>query len=285
MIKTKDIYPDLLIILIWIMITLVFVTSHGLENSPIRTVFGIPMVLFIPGYVLVASLFPARGDLDNIERMALSVGMSIAIVPLLGLLLSFTVGIRLASVVATIVIYSTFLIVVAIYRRKKLSKEERFSIEPYKIYRIIVDGIKPKGRIDAVLSVILISTIVATTCVVYYVIESPKLGEKFTEFYVLDENGKADNYTTNLKLGNPATYIVGISNNEHESTNYTLQVLLDKRVLTSKEIFNGHGETWEDRIIVEPDREGADLMLEFLLFKGGDTTVPYRSLHLWVNST
>ena len=285
MVRTKNTYSDLLIILIWITITLIFITNHELENSPIRTILGIPMVIFIPGYVLVASLFPRKGDLGNVERIALGIGMSIAIVPLLGLLLSFTIGIRLISVVAIIMIYSIFLIIITIYRRKKLSKEERFSVEPYKIYRTIVDGIKPKSTIDVILTVILISTVIAATYTTYYVITSPKMGEKFTEFYVLGENGKAINYTTDLKLGSPATYMVGISNHEHESTNYTLQILLDKQVLTSKEIFNTHNETWEDRITVEPDRKGTNLMLEFWLFKGNDITNPYRSLHLWVNST
>jgi len=45
------------------------------------------LVLFLPGYTLIATLFPRKDDLDGIERVALSFGLSIAITPLLGLAL------------------------------------------------------------------------------------------------------------------------------------------------------------------------------------------------------
>jgi len=64
---------------------------------------AILLVLFVPGYVLVAALFPRNGDIDWIERVALAFGLSIAVVPLLGLLLNFTpFGIRPVPVFATI---------------------------------------------------------------------------------------------------------------------------------------------------------------------------------------
>src|SRR5881396_2012584 len=74
---------------------------------------AILLVLFVPGYVLTAALFPASYDpakleIDWIERIALSFGLSIAIVPLLGLLLTFTpFGIRFTPIVATIAIFTT----------------------------------------------------------------------------------------------------------------------------------------------------------------------------------
>jgi uncharacterized membrane protein len=53
-------------------------------------------VLFFPGYVFITALFPEKKELDNLERLALSLGLSIAIVPLIGLLLNYTPwGIRL----------------------------------------------------------------------------------------------------------------------------------------------------------------------------------------------
>ncbi|HEX4841651.1 MAG TPA: DUF1616 domain-containing protein, partial [bacterium] len=59
-------------------------------NNPARIVLGLPFVLFFPGYVLIAALYPRRSDLDGVERVALSLGLSLAVVPLIGLVLNYT---------------------------------------------------------------------------------------------------------------------------------------------------------------------------------------------------
>ena len=48
----------LLIVLVWTVLTLIFILTPVLKDTYIRTLLGIPMVLFIPGYVLIAVLFP-----------------------------------------------------------------------------------------------------------------------------------------------------------------------------------------------------------------------------------
>src|SRR5437879_3270206 len=62
---------------------------------------AILLVLLIPGYVLVAALFPSQKEVTWIERILLSIALSTAIIPLLGLAVNFTPwGFRLATVVA-----------------------------------------------------------------------------------------------------------------------------------------------------------------------------------------
>ena len=85
----------------------------------VRNVLGIIFVLFLPGYTFIKALFPATlpfktssENLDNIERIALSIGMSLALVPIVGLILNYTPwGIRLTpvtlSLLALTVICST----------------------------------------------------------------------------------------------------------------------------------------------------------------------------------
>ena len=60
------------------------------ETLPLRVVLALPLMLFIPGYCVIAALFPKDGDINLIERFVLSFGLSIAIVPLIGLGLNFT---------------------------------------------------------------------------------------------------------------------------------------------------------------------------------------------------
>jgi uncharacterized membrane protein len=89
-----------------------------------RWILGSVFVLFIPGYVTVEALFPKGRDLDAIERFALSVGLSLALVPLIGLLLNYTPwGIRLTPIVISLTIFTLGISLAAFGRRYRLSAE------------------------------------------------------------------------------------------------------------------------------------------------------------------
>jgi len=67
-----------------------------------RMVLGTFFVLLMPGYTLVRALFPARKP-DTVERIGLSIGMSIALVSLDAFILNFTPWkITLSSIVWTL---------------------------------------------------------------------------------------------------------------------------------------------------------------------------------------
>lgn len=285
--KIRNIPSDLLITSVWTVITFIFVITPALQNSIIRTILGIPMVLFIPGYVLIAALFPKKDDLDSIERIALSFGLSIATVPLLGLALNYTpFGIRLIPILITLSIYTITMTIVAIYRRNVLSEDVQFSIRFDKIYEVVNNEINaPKSKVDRILSVILIFSIIFAIGMLYYVITVPKIGEKFTEFYILGPSGRADNYSTQLKVGSSTILLTGVVNHEYSPVNYTVQIVLNNDILTSKKLTLNNNETWEKNITFMPNKEGNDMKLELLLFKENNFTGPYRELHLWVNVT
>lgn len=286
MIKTyKKIPSDLLIMLLWTIMTFIFVIAPVLQNSIIRTILGIPMVLFIPGYVLIAALFTKKNDLESVERIALSFGLSIAVVPLLGLALNFTFGIRLIPILVTLCLYTIILIFTASYRREKLPEDERFSISFSKTYKNIVEESKPKNRTDTILTIILIITVVVAVGMIYYVITTPKIGERFTEFYILGSGGKADGYPTKLNVGSSSELLVGVANHEYSPVNYTVRIALNNETLASKDLILSHNQTWEENMTFVPNKEGTDMKLEFWLFKENNFTEPYRKLHLWVNST
>ncbi|UCE73895.1 MAG: DUF1616 domain-containing protein, partial [Methanomassiliicoccales archaeon] len=60
------------------------------EGNLLRIIFGIPFLLFLPGYSLISALWTRNSDLEGLERIALSLGLSIAIVALTGLGLNYT---------------------------------------------------------------------------------------------------------------------------------------------------------------------------------------------------
>jgi len=83
-----------------------------------RWIVGSVFVLFLPGYVTVRALFPEGKELDSIERFALTIGLSLAITPLIGLLLNYTPwGIRLDPIVAALSIFTMGLGIAGTYRK------------------------------------------------------------------------------------------------------------------------------------------------------------------------
>ena len=97
-------------------------------DSPARIILGLPFILFFSGYVLICALFPRRKDLDIIERLALSLGLSIAVTSLMGLVLNYTpFGIRLYPVTFSLFLFIVLLSIVAMYRRRTLSLRDAFA--------------------------------------------------------------------------------------------------------------------------------------------------------------
>ena len=120
---------DLKIIYLWLCLAVAGIYVPVLNVSPFRSIFALPVVMFMPGYCLTAALFPGNDDLDGIERIALSVGLSIAIVPMIGLALNYTSwGIRLDPVLISLVIFMVLMANIAQYRRSLLPEEERFQV-------------------------------------------------------------------------------------------------------------------------------------------------------------
>ena len=83
----------------------------------LRYVFGSILVLFLPGYSLIEALYPKR-ELDELTRFALSIGLSLALVPLTGLVLNYTpFGIRLVPVAISLGALTAVLLAAALWRK------------------------------------------------------------------------------------------------------------------------------------------------------------------------
>jgi uncharacterized membrane protein len=203
-------------------------------NQGIRIFFGLPFILFIPGYLLIYTLFPQKNkDIDIIERIALSFGLSIAVVPLIGLGLNYTpYGITLPSVLtgnlAFILIMGTF----AYIRWIKTPLSQRI------IYELDI-GLPTQGtKLDQALTIILIMAILIAVTTLVYVIVTPRQGEQFTEFYILGPEGTLDNYPHILTIGQNAQVILGLANHEHQEKTYTIEIWLINQTITTNQTTN-----------------------------------------------
>lgn len=357
---------DLAVVVILTMTTVLVVFVPGVNDTPLRVVFGLPFVLFLPGYAFIAALFPESGGsprdeteadtnvettsggdaeaigetntetaenetfnlsggdrsgIDGIERVALAFGLSIAIVPLLGLVLNFTAwGIRLVPIIVTVAGFTLLSTGVAARRRWALPPEERFAV-PYQAW--ITAGreelFKPETRVDGALNVLLVVSVLLAIGSVGYAVAVPQQGEQFTEFYLLTETDEgdlvADDYPTTFVRGDSAPVVVGIGNQEQQRVNYSVVVELQEvqpvdggslnvtnetaNASTELEIVNRqqldqftatveHNETWQESRELRPMLTGENLRVQYLLYRGEPPAEPtadnaYRSLHLWVD--
>lgn len=90
-------YP--IFVIAYIVVSVIVITVQPFNESILRAIVGFPFVLFLPGYTLLTVLFPKKDELDGIERVALSIGLSICVVVFIGLGLNFTPwGIRLGPI-------------------------------------------------------------------------------------------------------------------------------------------------------------------------------------------
>lgn len=303
-------FRDLAAILIWLGIAVLTIYVPYLNESFLRIVFALPVVLFIPGYALIAALFPGDGEIDTLERVALSFGLSIAVVPLIGLALNYTPwGIRLDPIVISLVIFTVVMVLIAHYRRALLPPEERLAIPVEDWYAEAKTELfsEDQSPLDRALSYILIIAIVAAVVTTVYVIVVPKEGEHFTEFYILGEGGMAADYPDRFSVGTPQPLIIGVGNHEYATVDYIIETwemnqawiegenrseiyamdLLDRIPVTV-----AHNETTEIPYNFTVQHEDTN-RIQFLLFRdivpdasvtgAGRVNASYRDLHLWVD--
>ena len=103
----------------------VYTSNTIIGMNLLRVILGSIVVLFLPGYATIETLYPDDKDLSNLERLALSIGLSLAVVPLIGLVLNYTPwGIRLNPIVTTLTIYTTTILTIAAYRKYQTTRKK-----------------------------------------------------------------------------------------------------------------------------------------------------------------
>jgi len=114
---------------------------------------------------------------------------------------------------------------------------------------------------------------------------TPKPDDKFTEFYILDTEGKAENYPKQVILGASTDVIVGVVNHEYQPEKYHVEMTING--LRSKTIDVGilaHQQKWQKEISFVFLKEGRRQEVEFWLYKD-DEVEPYleEPLRLYVD--
>ncbi|MDG5819749.1 DUF1616 domain-containing protein [Natronococcus sp. A-GB7] len=321
---------DLAVVLAVTVLINAFVFVPVVRETPLRRPLGLAFLLFVPGYALIAALFPeADGSLaggepseetatgflptsmpsgiDWIERLALSFGSSVALVPLIALGLNLTVGtLGLESVVLALTGFTVVAAAVANERRLELPPDERFAVPYREWYRLGRQSVfEPETRFDGVLNVALALSLVLAAATLSFGIAFPPQGEQFSSIALLaeDDDGEyvAAGYQTAFTEGESAEFVIDIGNHERETTDYTVVVLeqatdtadgetvvTEQRELDRLETTIAHGDSAALPFELAPTLTGDDVRIVWLLY-GGDVpdqpstgTTDYY-VHLWID--
>jgi len=263
-------------------------------------------VLFVPGYVVVAALFPGsitseKSEVDWIDRTVLSLGLSILVVVLLNLTLDLTPwGTRFATVMAMTSLFTIGVGAVAYWRRMHTLPERRLSLT--------LDLALPEWKEYSLLSKILsiglaAGVVVAAFALIYFALTSPP-GETFTEFYILGPGGNASSYPTALNVSQTGTVILGIANHESARVNYTVRIdLVGVRIVynatsgfnetvevnrttwSTFDVTLAHGQNWTQPYTFRINSVGLWKVQFLLLFENSDLSSANQELHLYIRVT
>jgi uncharacterized membrane protein len=138
-------------------------------------------------------------------------------------------------------------------------------------------------RVHTALTMVLaVALLISIGAVGVLVLSSPATTGPYTELYVLGPEGNAGGYPQVLTPDESASIIVGVSNHEHRTMTYRLQVAWNDSVTQTQEWRVDDGATVERPVTVTAPTDPRRYHLRVLLYRPGSPDEPYRSLRLFV---
>lgn len=294
--------------------------ATGSDGGVLRALAGFVFVLVLPGYALVATLFPGPPTRAVVEparsegyspatgeRLALSVGCSLALLPLLALghaLLG--VPFETATVVTSVAATTVGLATVAAGRRLLRPPAARY--RPPSLRAATADlrsWVSRDERVDTALTVLLVVGVVLALAGVAYGVAGPGGGQGATSVALLttadDGSLVASNYPTNYSEGEPRELTLRLANGHDRAVEYAVVGELQRvertgpgnvtvsereRVATATAAVPAN-DTWHYRHEVAPATTGEGLRLIYYVYRGSVPEEPSaesaaRTTHLWV---
>ncbi|MFC7229638.1 DUF1616 domain-containing protein [Salinirubellus salinus] len=282
-----------------------------LLEGPLGTAAGLPLLLFIPGYAVVSALFPRSADATSrvapvtlVQRAGLSFGLSVALLPLLGLSL-FLLGLSVdaLSVVVLLAGVSVVGLVMAAYRRWQLPADQRFVVPYDRWWRTAREStFGSDSHADTALNLGLGLAVVVTLSLLTYGVVASGAGPAYTESSIVVENESgalvASGYPDELNPDESEPFVLELTNHEGVSVQYTYVVELQRvdqsGTIVERAPFDrgsalvADGETWRGAIRGSPGLTGEDLRLTVYLYEGSVPATPRAAsatnhLFIWVD--
>ena len=258
-----------------------------LPNSYASFILGLIYVLFLPGYALVNALFPVKSELTHFKKLVLSFGLSVVIMIFVGLLLNQTTwGITWETLYIFTTSLTLILSGVAYYRKGKLPMDEQILFR----YKFNLPYTWTKISYESPISAVLLLVLFGCTSLIIYLAGTLQPKEEYSEFFILDREKLANNYPVSVVVNELSRIKIGIVNHEQKPLNYRVEAwAIDpqsytqrKKLTESSLITLSHDQNFEGVAYWRMPWIGNRQKVEFLLFVG-ENTIPYRSIHIWVD--
>jgi uncharacterized membrane protein len=259
----------------------------------VRICLGVPAVLVVPGYALTVLLYPRGRDLDVFERIALAGGLSVAQIPLVVLLVDRSPwGLSPPATVASLAALSClwcFLAAIRVARSPGAGPSAGWPLE-------VASPAPPSGsvrRLPAVwlaanrwerAAVLASAGLVALVAWTLLTITTHRGVPPLTEFFVLGQQGLAEDYPRTVEPGRPVRVSVGIVNREGRAEEYRVVIRLRQESLAqTPPVRLGSGEKWTGDLTFALAEYGFGQRVELLLLRG-TAAAPYRRLQLMIDA-
>lgn len=267
---------------------LAFYSEPAWRFELFRQGLGMLYILYVPGYCLAAALFPFTNDLDGMERTALSLGLSLAVVPILALVLNqLPGGLRLWPILTSECAIILISLGVTGWRRIGLaevySKRSCVDWRPWVSWRNLLHSEK---NFFLWIAGTLVVMGMATAWI--FLVQSP--GQFTTVFYILGHEGQADNYPYQAHRGEVLQITLGLQNQERTSQVYRIVGWVEdpwnpekrKIIAEAGPFLLTSGQSLESLLTWRMPWSGNGQIVTFQLFHEPDT-LPYRQLRLIVD--
>lgn len=255
---------------------LLVVSSFKADLLALQKLSSLVVMLFLPGYLLLAVLYPSRAQLNHIERLLSSMAASVAIVSLLGLALNETpLGLSFWMLIMILFIIFVPLALFAYYRRQKLPSHEVY---------LPITSFNPASGFQVFLSIVGVGLILLLI-VVYYLALFPQQQSTLptTQFYLEAQDGHLNTLKTRVEAGQPVTVKLGLINLENKSVEYKIfQHLNDAPLLPIATIKLNSGQQWDTLYTFALPELTSARQVTFFVYKNDNLITPYRSVYLWL---
>jgi uncharacterized membrane protein len=267
-----------LILTIGILI-MVFATTYLSDSTVMHRLVSLPGMLFCPGYLLFAALYPRRDQLDATARLVGSMAASVAIVVLLGLGLNLTpLGIDAGIFSGALLMVSVLMAAIAYYRRLWSPEQNDQALESLA---------SPTASRHGARKVLLIGAVgmAIPLAVFYYVALFPPQQEvaPTTQFYMEPVDRGFEELSSPADGEQSITVKLGVVNLENQHLQYAIYRYIDGEPDQRVAVVDlESGEVWEMPYTFSAPLNANARQVVFSLVRTDGAATPYRTVYLWL---